>query len=446
MLGELRESENLGEPSHNDEIILSVQNVSKKFCRKLKTSYTYGLRDIAKELMGLPRNSHRLRTGEFWALKDVNLEIKRGQSIGLVGVNGSGKTTLLKIINGLMKPDTGTIKLKGRVAALIALGAGFNPVLSGRENVYINMSILGLSLKEIQASYDKVLEFAEIGDAIEAPVRTYSSGMRARLGFACAIYTNPDLLLIDEVLAVGDFRFRTKCRNKLAQLRQNGVSFVLVSHSPSNILLNCESAAYLSKGNLVMVGDAKDVMKKYREDLSIAEPEKSLQQNASLQYSKTENSLIEDDQQVSLQIHYLSFKDERDNLLSSLNTSRPVYLEIEGEAYQELKDVSVNSIIKNTSLNENQCDLYIESSKDIGFFNLKAGRFKIRIFMPYCCLMLGEYALKLGITHNGEYYSILDGIESFRFVVTDEDNIGQSSFYQPRKWQIVEGDLEEKML
>jgi lipopolysaccharide transport system ATP-binding protein len=436
MLSKSMDSENTTNIYPNDEVILSVQNISKKFCRKLKKSYAYGLRDITKELLGLPRNSHRLRGGEFWALKDVNIEIKRGQSIGLVGVNGSGKTTLLKIINGLMKPDTGKIKMRGRVAALIALGAGFNPVLSGRENVYINMSILGLSQKEIKESYDQVLEFAEIGDAIEAPIRTYSSGMRARLGFACAIYTNPDLLLIDEVLAVGDFKFRTKCRNKLAELRQQGVSFVLVSHSPSNILLNCEYAAYLSQGNLVMVGDAKDVMKKYREDLSLSDAKIDIEQSSSLEYKKTTNSLIEDSNQVKLQINCLSFKDEQGQLIKSLNTSKSAYLEIEGEAYEELQDVSINLIIKNTSINENNCHLQIESSKDIGFSNLQLGKFKIRCFLPYCCLAVGEYTMKMGITNNGEYYSILDGIESFGFVVMDETNTGHSSFYQPRKWNI----------
>jgi ABC-type polysaccharide/polyol phosphate transport system ATPase subunit len=214
------------------EVVLSVEHLSKKYCRHLKRSLFYAFQDIAAELFARGRMSHVLRTGEFWALHDLSFQLRRGQALGLVGANGAGKTTLLRLISGLIRPDTGSIRIKGRVAPLIALGAGFNPILTGRENVYVNMSILGLSRQDIDDRFQDVLNFAEIGDAIDAPVRTYSSGMAARLGFACAIHTEPDILLVDEVLAVGDIKFRAKCYRQLAQLREKGTSFVLVSHAP----------------------------------------------------------------------------------------------------------------------------------------------------------------------------------------------------------------------
>ncbi|NEP28570.1 ABC transporter ATP-binding protein, partial [Moorena sp. SIO3I6] len=196
--------QDLANKSQDSEVILSINGVSKKFCRDLKRSLLYGVHDIGTELLGLRQKDDKLRKKEFWALKDVSIQLRRGEAIGLVGKNGSGKSTLLRIISGLIKPDVGSVEVKGRLAPLIALGAGFNPILTGRENIYANMSILGLSKKEIDQRFDQVLEFAEIGDAIDSPVQTYSSGMAARLGFASAIHTEPDILLIDEVLAVGD--------------------------------------------------------------------------------------------------------------------------------------------------------------------------------------------------------------------------------------------------
>jgi lipopolysaccharide transport system ATP-binding protein len=170
-----------------NDILLSVDHVSKRFCRSLRRSIGYGLLDIVQEVSGVRQESRSLRTGEFWALKDLSFSLKRGDSLGIVGPNGSGKTTLLRIISGLIKPDAGTVTVRGRVAPLLALGAGFSPVLTGRENAYVNMTILGLSPKQIHERFSEVVEFAEIGDALDAPVQTYSSGMVARLGFACAV-------------------------------------------------------------------------------------------------------------------------------------------------------------------------------------------------------------------------------------------------------------------
>lgn len=427
MTMQINDSEIFSSQSENDDVIIAVNNVSKKFCRNLKQSYLYGLKDIGAELLGKPRYSSKLRKGEFWALDNVSIEVKRGESIGLIGVNGSGKTTLLKIISGLIKPDNGYVKVKGRLAALIALGAGFNPVLSGRENVYINMSIFGLSRKEIDLRFQEVLDFAEIWDAIDAPVRTYSSGMKARLGFASAIYTNPDILLIDEVLAVGDFKFRVKCYRKLSELRKSGVSFVLVSHSAGAITSNCDSAAYLAKGKLVMSGNANLVVQKYEEDLSVNQVS-----NAKV---LTPGEVVFSGSSVSstLKIQSLCFKNSKDQVLDPLISGKPAYLNITFEAYEEIEDASINLIIRDLSDKE-RCNVFIKSSHDIGFIKILPGQHTFKLVMPYCCLLTGVYSMKINITENGSYYTILDIIESFKFRVKANEAIKQSTFYQPRQW------------
>src|SRR5688572_2013798 len=211
------------------EVLVRVEGVSKKYCRDLKRSLWYGLKDTAADLVGRS-SSDGLRPDEFWAVDGVSLELARGECLGLIGRNGAGKTTLLKMLNGLMKPDTGRIEMRGRVGALIALGAGFSPILTGRENVYVNGAVLGLSKREIDEKFDEIVDFAEIGDFIDAPVQSYSSGMQVRLGFAVASHINPDILLVDEVLAVGDAGFKIRCYNKMFEIRDR-TAIIFVSHS-----------------------------------------------------------------------------------------------------------------------------------------------------------------------------------------------------------------------
>lgn len=191
-----------------NDVVLSLNGVSKKFCRDFKRSLLYGMQDISQEVLAIRNDkNNNLRRQEFWALQDVSFDLHRGDALGLIGKNGSGKSTLLRIIAGLIKPDVGSVEVYGRVAPLIALGAGFNPVLTGRENIYANMSILGLKRTEIDERFEEVVEFAELANAIDSPVRSYSSGMAARLGFSCAVHTSSEILLIDEVLSVGDIRY-----------------------------------------------------------------------------------------------------------------------------------------------------------------------------------------------------------------------------------------------
>lgn len=246
----------------NQEVIVKIENVSKKYCKSLKKSMFYGLKDIARNTIGLSSHSDELRKNEFWAVDDVSFEVKKGETLGIIGPNGAGKTTLLKMINGIFWPDKGKITVKGKVSALIQVGAGFHPLLTGRENVYINAAILGTTKKEVDRIFDDIVEFADIGDFIDAPVKFYSSGMFVRLGFAVAIYCKPDILLVDEVLAVGDLKFRIKCYRKIDEIRENA-AVVLVSHSLENIGRICTKTLVLAEGKIIHYGDVGQGLKVY---------------------------------------------------------------------------------------------------------------------------------------------------------------------------------------
>ena len=335
---------------NDDEVLVRVEGVSKKFCRSLKKSLWYGVCDIASELnpfgrtaafanphknlttedtestegntgvnqladsaefleghsqAGLQMDSEKpasirsanapsafgeqtgpdsesvlihdirgkkesiatdgagLRDGEFFAVKDVSFELRRGDCLGLIGHNGAGKTTLLKMLNGLIKPDAGSITMRGRVGALIALGAGFNPILTGRENIYINGSVLGLAKKEIDAKIDEIIDFAEIGEFIDMPVMNYSSGMAVRLGFAVAVSLDPDVLIIDEVLAVGDLGFQAKCFNILNKKLKNS-AVIFVSHSMPQVARVASKVLYMEHGEpICYTNDLGEGIEKY---------------------------------------------------------------------------------------------------------------------------------------------------------------------------------------
>lgn len=234
------------------ETLVTVSNVSKKFCRNLKRSLWYGVQDIASELVGGKSANNQLRKDEFWAVKNVSFELRRGECLGLIGHNGAGKSTLLKMLNGLIKPDQGKIVMRGRIGALIELGAGFNPILSGRENVYVNGQVLGLTKREIDAKFKDIVDFSEIGEFIDAPVKSYSSGMKVRLGFAVAAQMEPDILIVDEVLAVGDIGFRIKCLNVIQQIKKKA-SIILVSHTMQQISRICNRGILMNKGEIALM-------------------------------------------------------------------------------------------------------------------------------------------------------------------------------------------------
>jgi ABC-type polysaccharide/polyol phosphate transport system ATPase subunit len=216
----------------------------------------YGVEDIARNLVGLLSRADQLRDGEFWAVNDISFEVKRGETLGLIGPNGSGKSTLLKMLNGIFMPDRGRVEMRGRVGALIEVGAGFHPMLTGRENIYLNSSMLGMTKKEIDKKFDEIVDFADIGDFIDSPVKHYSTGMFVRLGFAVAIHTDPDILLIDEVLSVGDINYRMRCIDKIKEFQRKGKAIIFVSHDMSTVKKICQNSIWMHDGQTMKIGES----------------------------------------------------------------------------------------------------------------------------------------------------------------------------------------------
>ena len=250
--------------STSDGVAIRVDHVSKKFCRSLRKSMRYGMQDIGRNLLGMSTKPDRLRKDEFWAVDDVSFELHRGETLGIIGPNGSGKSTILKMLNGIFMPDKGRIEINGGVGALIEIGAGFHPMLTGRENIYVNGAILGMSKEEIDEKFDDIVEFADIGDFIDTPVKHYSSGMFVRLGFAVAVHCEPDILLVDEVLSVGDVRFRSKSFKKMLDLKKDGDrAIVFVSHDMWSVQSICDRVLWLNQGHIKIVNSPSKVIGAY---------------------------------------------------------------------------------------------------------------------------------------------------------------------------------------
>lgn len=246
-----------------NEVLVRVENLSKKFCRDLKRSLRYGLWDIAGEMSLRKRDGVELRRDEFWALKDISFELRRGECLGLIGRNGAGKSTVLKLLNGLIKPTQGHITVFGSMGALIELNSGANPILTGRENIYINASVLGVPKKEVDSKLDDIIDFSGVREFIDTPVMFYSSGMKVRLGFAIATsILEPDVLILDEVLAVGDAPFRSKCYSRIGQMTKRA-AVILVSHDMGQISRLCDQCLYLEEGRGTHFSDTSEAIQRY---------------------------------------------------------------------------------------------------------------------------------------------------------------------------------------
>jgi lipopolysaccharide transport system ATP-binding protein len=253
---------------------IAVQGLSKKF-RRYDTRRPWTLQEA------LQRGLRRVRSYEyFWSLRDVSFEIPPGQAVGVIGPNGAGKSTLLRLVGGVGKPDSGIIQVYGRVGALLDLGAGFHPELTGRENVFVNGIIGGLSRREVRQLFDSIVDFSELNEFIDYPLHTYSTGMQLRLAFAIAVHVQPEVLLIDEVLAVGDRSFQRKCVDRISQFRATGCTILVVTHDLDVVQDLCDEALFLRAGQLVLKDKVSEVIARYRADNNDSAPQFSAESRA----------------------------------------------------------------------------------------------------------------------------------------------------------------------
>jgi len=387
----------------------------------------YGVVDLSKNLLGIRPDSTVIRKDEFWALNDISFELGRGEVLGLIGMNGSGKTTLLRLLSGIFPPDKGEIMVKGRVGALIAIGAGFHPHMTGRENIYLNGTILGMTRDELENKFHDIVDFAEIRDFLDAPVSTYSSGMRVRLGFSIAVQMAPDVLLIDEVLAVGDVAFKAKCQRKISQLIEKGTTIILVSHDMNSIKKNCHKVMLLDKGKFIDSGAPKEIIDVYNAisferiaveikggsglsatDIAARRQAGKSQRYGSLQAEITDAALFDGNGKPTCSIHSLESSD----------------IKITAIFHEDIRDVLVGITIRNRL----GMDVYMINTdwKGIDIPVVKKGTKLEVTFSQKMALTQGKYLLAVALSQiTAKGIKRLDWISNFLvFEVLNSEEVG----------------------
>jgi lipopolysaccharide transport system ATP-binding protein len=434
-----------------DDIAIKVENLSKCY-------HVYDKpRDRLLQMLSFGRKQYFL---EFWALRDVSFEIKKGEAVGIIGRNGSGKSTLLQMICGTLNPTSGSIKANGRIAALLELGSGFNPDFTGRENVYMNGAVLGLSKEEIDNCFDEIAAFAEIGDFIDQAVKTYSSGMLVRLAFSVAINANPEILVVDEALSVGDELFQRKCFSRIEAIRANGATILFVSHSGGQIVELCDKAILLDLGEKLTLGVPKQVIGRYQKLLYVpAEKRNSVREQIRIEniektgsdtyFPQIDNNFNEVQGPEVLEelpesfdpnlkptstIKYESYGALiEDPMLLTMNGEQVNNL-IRGRVYrycyavsfsQNASNVRFGMLIKTTSGVELGGGVSVSSSRDSIPFIETSTKYRIE-FQFKCALNSGVYFLNAGVVGdvNGSetFLHRLIDIAMFR-VISESDNL-----------------------
>lgn len=393
------------------DTVLQATGIGKKFCKNLRRSMTYGIGELAKNLVGISPNLNTLRKDEFWALQEMDLELKRGEVLGLIGPNGCGKSTLLRLLAGILPLDKGKTQSRGRVGALIALGAGFHPYMTARENIYLNGTILGMSHEEIKRKFDDIVAFSELEKFVDTPVATFSSGMRVRLGFAIAIHCEPNILLVDEVLAVGDVGFRAKCYHHITRLMEH-TGIILVTHSMAHVARYCDRVMLLDHGEVKFTGSTVEGIEHYLDCFG----------------SENGEDLISDKDNC---INSFTIIDKSGEPNSNVNHGESLIIKLDCNISSETRYPNVGIIIHSREM---QTIAVCRSPKEK--IENKSGRIETEIKIGPMILNPGQYRLSLTV-HDEAMRSHLiwsSGMWSFR-VVGHEKDYGAYVVSFDGKWQ-----------
>jgi ABC-type polysaccharide/polyol phosphate transport system ATPase subunit len=411
----------------NGELAIEVVNVTKKF--KVHRDKQSTLKE--KILYG-----GRTSQEEFIALQNVSLDISKGATIGLIGVNGSGKSTLLKVISKIMYPDEGSVKVRGRVSSLLELGAGFHPDFTGRENIFMNGALLGLSKYEIQLRLDEIIDFSELGEFVEQPVRSYSSGMYMRLAFSVAVAVDPEILLIDEILAVGDAAFQAKCMSRIKQLQRQNKTIVMVTHDTSAVERFCDVAVWMHNSRLKMVGEPVTCVKSYLDDVFrashnhvIMNIDRTIEENVtnienmndSKSDSETQNELL-GQRYGNKRVEITGVKLISDAGDKLVRCGAELAIEIEFESTELVED----TVFGFGFYAENGLHCYGTNTliDRMGVQTLSTGHGKIKITIPSLFLLPGEYWIDLAIhSENGEPYDFWEHSQDIK-VISNKQEVG----------------------
>ena len=374
---------------------------------------------------------------DFWALRDINFEVAQGETVGIVGRNGSGKSTLLQIICGTVTPTTGSVERNGRISALLELGSGFNPEFTGRENVFLNGSILGLNREDMESRFDKIAAFADIGNFIDSPVKHYSSGMFARLAFSVAIHVDPEVLIVDEILAVGDAAFQRRCLKKFYEIRDNGCSILFVSHDQYQIKSTCQRALYLEQGQQKMFASAAEVIDQYSIDL-----EEQFAQTTATQEKIEPNPheaeiaqpTVEEEPPQLFRVTDVEFTDEHGNPLEIVTTDQTVNLRFNFAALVEPPPEKI-SFVFNLYRHD---DLYLCGTTTLmdgiaPYQGTSQGRVSVKF--PKFPLLSGHYKWRVAINDDKGLITYVEARELCPFRVQD-DFKAVGLFNLCREWEV----------
>ena len=408
----------------SEDVMIEINHLSKVYHLYDKPI------DRLKEALSF---THKCYHKEHYALHDLNLKISKGESVGIVGVNGSGKSTLLKIITGVLNPSDGEVKTNGKIAALLELGAGFNPEYTGIENIYLNGTMMGYTEAEMKERVQAIVEFADIGEFVNQPVKTYSSGMFARLAFAVSINVDPEILIVDEALSVGDTRFQVKCIDKMKELKNNGTTILFVSHAIEQIKRFCNRAIWIKKGEIVEDGEASQVVDLYDN------------------YMKFGEKILEENQEVSVSDEKADFEVPMDkSILASIynvkinKTMFKTFEKLEVSIIYDIYEEVIQGFLLGVAIYSRDRKDYIfgpNTHLDKKEIPNTKGRHKIKYTIPSLSLMNGDYAIDVGIFNN-------EGIVNFDYKMSAKEfaiantYFSEGKVYLEHEWSIE--NLEEE--
>lgn len=401
-------------------IDLKFDSVSKRYRVRQEVEGDARRHPLVRKLQSLRR-----RSKEFWAVRDVSFEVRRGEALGIIGHNGAGKSTILKLLSNITTPTSGEITINGRLSALIEVGSGFHPELTGRENVYLSGSILGMRRREITKKLDSIVDFAGVREFIDTPVKRFSSGMYVRLGFSIAAHLDPDVLLLDEVLAVGDAGFQAKCIQRISELKQAGTTIVFISHDLGAVERLCDRVLLMQRGEVVANGAPRDVIAEYQRRATTFVA--SAPQAAKL--SK------------EAEITSLAFYDSEGGEATAFRTGEPTAVQVNYTAHEPIRDVDFEVFL--TSANEGGEERYCHLTTGLSNepINLEAGTGTVEFSCAELGLLPRMYFVDAAIIHRGQPLgSAIDWQHRCATLRVDPGKMVRGSFYMPHEWHITQGN------
>jgi ABC-type polysaccharide/polyol phosphate transport system ATPase subunit len=402
------------------DIDVDFSNVSKLYRVREEAAPASDNAGLSSWLQRLQRQKKN-----FWAVRDVSFNVHRGEAVGIIGHNGAGKSTILKLLSSITSPTSGEITIRGRLAALIEVGSGFHPELTGRENVFLSGSILGMRRREIAEKLASIIEFAELSRFIDTPVKRYSSGMYVRLGFSIAAHLDPDILLLDEVLAVGDAAFQTKCLRQILELKRSGKSIVFISHDLNAVERLCDRTLLMQQGQLIRTGPTTEVIREY-------------QRSTARFISGSSQAGGSSDAGRLARITSVAFANGEGVEAFSFSSGTPLTLRVQYTADQQVQN-AVFDVFFYSQDGHLCCQLTTELSEER--IDLEPGSGSIRFYCPHLMLLSGMYIIDVALSQRGAPGgTIVDGKFHCATLCVDQTKLVKGEFYMPHRWELTRDD------